>query len=181
MIKRLTFLSTVFNSLLLMMLTTYAHAHYGASISIPLTAKEPPNLHGYQILLNYDPQRFKWRKFNVYFDGGFAHFTTNTPCNSSLSIYSVAPVVRYTFRRRGPVLPFLELSIGFSYLTQTRLENRNLGIHFSFQDRMGIGALLGRAEQFSLGIHAMHYSNAHLSEHNSGLTIPLLLDVGYRF
>ncbi len=93
----------------------------------------------------------------------------------------MAPVVRYTFRRRGPVLPFLELSIGLSYLNRTRLEDRNLGIHFAFQDRMGIGALFGKSEKLSLGIHALHYSNAHLANQNSGLTVPLMLDVGYRF
>jgi hypothetical protein len=66
-------------------------------------------------------------------------------------------------------------------MNQTRIENRNLGIHFSFQDRMGLGALLGGSEKFSLGVHAVHYSNSHLSAHNSGISIPLVLDIGYRF
>ena len=133
-------------------------------------------------MFNYDPQRFKWRQFNIYFDGGFSHFSqNNTPYYSALNIYSVAPVIRYTFRRRGPVLPYLELSIGLSYLNHTRFEDRNLGIHFAFQDRMGVGAFLGKSEQFTVGVHAVHYSNAHLAHNNSGVTIPLLLDLGYRF
>lgn len=159
-----------------------AKPYFGATASVPVITKEPSSLHGYQFMIDYDPDRFKWRQFNLYFDGGFSHFSTNgTPYYSTINIYSVAPVVRYTFKRRGPVLPFLELSIGLSYLNQTRFEDRNLGIHFAFQDRMGIGALFGHSEHVSLGLHAVHYSNAHLSNHNSGLTIPLVLDVGYRF
>lgn len=159
-----------------------AAPHFGATLSYALVTKEPPSLHGYQVMLNYDPQRFKWRRFNLYFDGGFSHFwVTNTPYYTNVNIYSVAPVVRYTFKRRGPLLPFLELSIGFAYLNHTHLDSRNLGIHFAFQDRMGIGALIGPSERLSLGVHAVHYSNAHLSEHNSGITVPLVLDVGYRF
>ncbi len=71
-------------------------------------------------MLNYDPQLFKWRQFNIYFDGGFSHFwITNTPYYTTVNIYSIAPVVRYTFRRRGPLFPYLELSIGVAYLNHT--------------------------------------------------------------
>lgn len=158
-----------------------AAPYYGATFSYPVVAKEPPSLRGYQLMLNYDPQRFQWRKFNVYFDGGFSHFSANSRHFSSLNIYSIAPVVRYTFRRRGFILPYLELSIGLAYLNATRFEKRNLGIHFAFQDRLGIGAFVGQAAHFSIGFHAVHYSNAHLSSHNSGVTIPVVLDIGYRF
>jgi hypothetical protein len=159
-----------------------ATPYYGATFSYAAEAKEPAYLHGYQLMLNYDPQRYQWRKFNVYFDGGFSHFwITNTPYFTTLNIFSAAPVIRYTFRRRGPVLPFLEFSIGLAYLNHTRLDDRNLGIHFAFQDRFGIGAFLGPSDNLTLGLHAVHYSNAHLSAHNSGITIPVVLDIGYRF
>lgn len=156
--------------------------YYGITLSDVIRSKEPSSLHGYQLMFSYDPNRFKWRQFNIYFDGGFTqlwlphHFS-----NRNITIYSIAPIIRYTFKKRGPVFPFLELSIGLSYLNQTRIDNRNLGIHFSFQDRMGIGAFYGTSRQFSIGLHAVHYSNAHLSSHNSGITVPLVLDVAYRF
>lgn len=160
----------------------FAAPYYGATLSYAAVTKEPPSLNGYQLMLSYDPQRFMWRRFNLYFDGGFSHFwITSTPYYTTLNIYSIAPVVRYTFKRRGPVLPYLEFSIGLSYLNHTHLDNRNLGIHFAFQDRMGIGALLGASEQLSIGMHAVHYSNAHLANHNSGITVPVVLDIGYRF
>jgi hypothetical protein len=160
----------------------HATPHAGMTISLPIITKEPESLHGFQVMFNYDPDRFKWRKFNVYFDGGYSHFWVNsTPYYSTISIYSVAPVVRYNFKQRGPVTPYIELSIGLSYLNHTRIENRNLGIHFAFQDRMGIGAIWGSRDQFLAGIHFVHYSNAHLADHNAGITIPMALDIGYRF
>ena len=160
----------------------FAEAYYGANASIPLITKEPASLRGYQLMLNYDPQRFKWNKFNVYFDGGFSYFSvSDTTYYTAMNIYSIAPVVRYTFNRQGLVSPFLELSVGLSYLNHTHLQNRNLGMHFAFQDRVGFGALLGASERYTVGFHAVHYSNAHLSSHNSGITIPLMLDLGIRF
>jgi hypothetical protein len=170
--------------MLVLMLPSVASAapYYGATLSYAAVTKEPPALHGYQLMFNYDPQQFMWRRFNIYFDGGFSHFwITNTPYYTTVNIYSLAPVIRYTFKRRGPVLPYLEISIGVAYLNHTHLDDRNLGIHFAFQDRMGIGVFLGKSDQFSVGIHALHYSNAHLSNHNSGITVPVMLDLGYRF
>jgi hypothetical protein len=156
--------------------------HYGVQLSIPVISKEPSPMHGYQIMLNYDPDLYKWRQFNVYVDGGFTHFYQNqVPYYSTINIYSIAPVVRYTFKRHGFLLPFLELSVGFAYLNHTHLENRNLGIHFSFQDRLGVGAILGAKEKFTVGVHVLHYSNSRLSSHNSGISAPLVLDLGYRF
>ena len=154
---------------------------YGAQLSLPVAATEPNNAHGAQLFLNYDPQSIQWRQFNVYFDGGFSHFYVNTAHNSTINIYSIAPVVRYTFKKHWQLHPYIELSIGLAYLNQTRFEDRNLGIHFAFQDRMGVGTTLGPSEKFTLGVHSVHYSNAHLSEHNQGITIPLVLDLGYRF
>ncbi len=168
--------------LILPCLVNASTPYYGANFSFAAIAKEPSNLHGVQLMLNYDPQRFKWRQFNVYFDGGVSNFYVNNAAhNSNITIYSIAPVVRYTFKKQGPIHPYLELSIGLAYLNHTRIDDRNLGIHFAFQDRVGIGIFLGSAEKVSVGIHAVHYSNAHLADNNSGITIPMMIDLGYRF
>ncbi|MFZ2316167.1 MAG: acyloxyacyl hydrolase [Gammaproteobacteria bacterium] len=165
----------------LLPITATATPHYGANVSYAAYSIEPPSLHGYQLMFNYDPDCFHWRTFNIFFDGGFSHFSVNTPYYTTLNIYSVAPVIRYKFRQRGPIHPFLDISIGLAYLNHTHIGYRNLGIHFAFQDRFGIGVLFGQSEKLSVGVHAVHYSNAGLSDHNSGMTIPLSLDVGYRF
>lgn len=161
---------------------SFAKPYYGGTVSIPLLTKEPQSLRGAQFMLVYDPQRFKWGAVDVYFDGGYSNFSASGTLHyTSLSIYSIAPILRYSFQKRGLTQPFAELSVGLSYLNHTRLENRNLGIHFAFQDRVGMGILFGNEHKFLLGLHAVHYSNARMSEHNSGITIPLELDIGYRY
>jgi hypothetical protein len=167
----------------------FALPYYGATLSTVLISTEPVSLRGYQFLLSYDPQCFKWHQFNLYFDGGINHlwvtkYTKSDPYyqrDSSLNIYSLSPVIRYSFSKLGPISPYIDISIGLAYFSQTRIDDRNLGMHPTFQDRIGLGFLVGTKQQFSLGIHAVHYSNACLSAHNNGITIPLELDLGYRF
>jgi hypothetical protein len=159
-----------------------AAPYYGINFTYALLSHTPEPLYGYQVMLNYAPPRFIWKQLSLYFDGGFSHFrATHAERNSIINIYSAAPVFRYTAKPGGFITPYLEASIGLAYLNRTRIEKRNLGIHFSFQDRLGMGAFIGKSEKFSVGVHAVHYSNAHFSSHNSGITIPFLLDVGYRF
>ncbi len=160
----------------------FASPYYGATFSYVQIPKEPEFMYGYQFLVNYDPDCLKWRQFNLYFDGGFSHlWVTNWPHYRELNIYTLSPIVRYNFKKRGFISPYLEISIGLAYLNHTRLEDRKFGIHLAFQDRFGIGFYVGNKQQFSLGIHAVHYSNAHLASDNSGISIAMEIDIGYRF
>lgn len=158
--------------------------YYGATLSAIFNGKEPSRFRGVQLMVNYDPQLFCSNQFNIYFDGGVSHFWTEKSIRShysNIEIISAAPVVRYTVYQGVYFHPYLELSVGLAYLNHTRFGNRNLGIHFAFQDRLGFGVAIGQCEQISIGLHAEHYSNAHLSSRNSGITAPLVLDIGYRF
>jgi hypothetical protein len=159
-----------------------APPYFGATASLPLLAKEPLEVHGYQFMLTFDPEKFQWRSFNVFFDGGVSYFwIPKKTFYHSLTILSAAPVVRYRFKPRGPITPYLDVSVGVAYLNHRYFDDRELGLHFAFQDRFGIGILFGKCDQFSLGIHSVHYSNANLGEDNSGVTVPILLDFGFRF
>lgn len=159
-----------------------APPYFGGSVSVVARSSEPQYAHGYQFMLYYDPQCFKWRRFNIYFDTGISHFwVNNVTLHPRVTIYSFAPVIRSTFKRRGLLKPYVEISFGLAYINGTRFTDRNIGMRFVFQDRVGIGVLIGCAERLSLSVHAAHYSNAHLCGHNSGITLPLLIDLGYRF
>ncbi len=155
----------------------------GAFISLPLIAKDPDGLHGFNFGLWYDPETLIWRQFHLYFDVLGAHYWVTGPTDTyhDINIVAVSPVVRYLFKEHLHLNPYIELSIGASYLSNTRFAGRNLGIHFAFQDRAGVGFTFGQKQQFSLGVHAVHYSNASLASNNSGITIPLMIDVGYKF
>ncbi|MBA3661189.1 MAG: acyloxyacyl hydrolase [Gammaproteobacteria bacterium] len=161
---------------------TFGFPHYGGRLSAILLGKEPAQIQGYQLMVYYDPGSLAWDKLSLYFDGGFSHFyVDNIAHYADIQIYSAAPVLRYAFLDTTHITTFLEASIGLAYLNHTRLKNRNLGIHFAFQDRLGVGALIGPQKRINIGLHAVHYSNAHLSSHNSGLTALLVFDIGYQF
>lgn len=153
----------------------------GIFVSIPAISKDPEGLHGYNLGVWYNPETLTWRQFNLYFDLLGARYWVNSGPYSNAYIVAASPVVRYNFKPPVNIHPYLELSIGFAYISQTRFANSNMGMHFQFQDRAGVGLLFGAKQQISLGIHAVHYSNASLSSHNSGITIPLLIDLGYQF
>src|SRR4029078_3951730 len=110
--------------LIIFFLSSIAHAQSsGLALSYTLVSTDPENMRGGQAMFFYDPERFKWRNFNIYFDGGYSYFyVTNCHHHRSLSILSAAPVIRHRFKQRGPFNPFLDLSVGVAYLSHTKLE-----------------------------------------------------------
>ena len=155
----------------------------GISLSLPVITKDPEDLHGVSGGVWYDPETLVWRQFHLYFDLIGAHYWVKGPSTPyhDINIIAASPVVRYLFKHHWGMTPYFELSVGLSYLSNTRFANTNQGMHFAFQDRGGLGVIVGEKQQLSLGAHIVHYSNASLSSHNSGITIPLMVDVSYKF
>ena len=54
-------------------------------------------------------------------------------------------------------------------------------MHFAFQDEVALGATFGQEKKLAVSFSAMHYSNGSLANSNAGITIPLLINVAYRF
>jgi lipid A 3-O-deacylase len=154
----------------------------GLSFTTPLVSKDPPDTHGYRASLWYQPKSFIWSQGQLYFDGSYGHWWVNTvPYYQTESIYAIAPVFRYYFVNHPYVSPFTDISIGLSYLTNTHFEDRNLGIHFAFQDEIDMGISIGKEKRLSLIVGILHYSNGGLSGWNSGITIPLVAKIQYGF
>lgn len=184
LIRRLLFV--IFGLLLFAQSVNANESGTGLSFTYPIIVLEPENLHGYQASVTYQPERLIWPYIKLYFDASMGHWWDNTtstdaPTNASLNIYSIAPVFRVYYKNSTFITPFIDLSIGFSYLTETRIYKRNLGMHFSFQDQLALGASFGKRQQFSVSVGGLHYSNGSLCDRNSGMTIPLFINVGYRF
>jgi hypothetical protein len=159
-----------------------ATSPYGINFSYLVVNKDPSNLSGYRAGFLYEPPTWVWEHVHIFFDISYGHWwVSNTNTYSNLSIYSIAPVLRYYFINSDVISPFFDLSIGPSYLTKTRLSDRNLGIHFAFQDQIGMGASFGRAKHLTASFSVMHYSNGSMSAMNAGITVPLMLNVSYRF
>lgn len=155
---------------------------YGFNFSYALKSQDPSNLHGYRASFLYEPPFWVWQHVHIFFDTSFGHWwVPNATQYSNLNIYSIAPVLRYYFKNYAYFRPYLDLSIGPSYLTKTRLSDRNLGMHFAFQDQIGFGAALGRDKKLIAGISVLHYSNGSMSKMNAGISVPVMLNISYRF
>lgn len=158
------------------------YPRFGASLSVPIVTKDPQYLRGYRAAVWYQPEALIWEHTHIFFDAAFGHWwVTNPTPNKSLNIYSVAPTLRYYITKTRYFAPFFDLSVGLSYLTQTKINTQNLGIHFAFQDQIGMGASFGAKEQLTIRLSALHYSNGSISKHNAGITIPIVLGAEYGF
>lgn len=155
---------------------------YGVNVSYLLLDKDPQNLRGYRLSFLYEPSTWTWKHLQIILDTSAGHWwVPGSGPYQSLNIYSIAPVFRLYMKNSDYISPFIDVSLGFAYLTKTRIADRNLGMHFSFQDQLGLGASFGHDKHLTVSVNALHYSNGSLCAMNAGITVPVMLNVSYRF
>lgn len=142
----------------------------------------PDGLGGFNIAYTLQPDTWNWNNFAVLMDFSYGHWSTNKYANNSVvNTYAIAPVVRWYFLQNPDATPFLTGSIGGSYLSNTYIGNRDLGSHFAFQDQLGFGFAFGAQKNLYTTLQYLHYSNAGLASENDGMSVPLVLTLGYQF
>ncbi|KHO66209.1 acyloxyacyl hydrolase [Pseudomonas flexibilis] len=101
-----------------------------------------------------------------YWDAGYTWWEGDlTSDNHSLSL---APVFVYEFAGER-LRPFIEVGIGVAVFADTQIEDRDLGSMFQFEDRIGVGLRFGQGH--TLGLRAIHYSNAGIKNPNDGAEV----------
>jgi hypothetical protein len=159
-----------------------AYAFSGITYTYPLITKDPANLKGSRFSFWHQPEFLIFNRARIFFDASLGNWWVNDHAkNNQILIFSLAPVLRYTILDSDYFSPFFDLSIGLSSLSSTRIDHQNLGIYFAFQDQLGLGTTIGKSKRLSISLSALHYSNASLCASNAGITIPLLLNMVYRF
>lgn len=103
--------------------------------------------------------------FSGYWSLGLTHWEKGMYGKDSTSI-SFSPVLTYNFYTNNGLEPFIELGVGISGFSRTRVGDKNLGSAFNFEDRLGFGARFG---DHILGARAIHYSNAGIKRPNDGI------------
>lgn len=142
----------------------------------------PNGIQGYNIAYTMQPDSWQWGNFALLLNFSYGHYFTNDySSNSVLNTYAIAPVIRWYFATNSIATPFLTGSVGPAYLSNTRIGDRDLGVHYSFQDQLGLGLAYGKSKQFYTTLQFLHYSNAGISQHNNGMTLPVYLTLGYQF
>ena len=98
---------------------------------------------------------------------------------STLSMY---PLFRFTFLRTRLADVFASYSLaGPTYISESIIDGRDTGNHFTFQDFMGAGVFVGRRRSVTLGVKINHYSNGNIFTENAGLKIPITATAGFTF
>lgn len=117
------------------------------------------------------------------FDVGASISTYHSKINNTFfQAFSVFPTFRFWVARSPKVDFYLLYSIaGPTYLTQSKIDNINLGGRFTFQDQLGMGVFIGKSKQLNIGATLGHYSNGNLLPSNPGVEVPLVISVGYAF
>ncbi|MCY1395246.1 Lipid A deacylase PagL precursor [compost metagenome] len=100
-----------------------------------------------------------------YWDAGYTYWHGGDEDSSEHSL-SFAPVFVYEFST-GSVQPFIEAGIGAGLFSSTRVSGQDLGSALHFEDRLGFG--LKFAGGHTIGVRALHYSNAGLEQPNEGI------------
>jgi opacity protein-like surface antigen len=132
--------------------------------------------------LNYQRHVLHTRRF-FSFDWGAGVSSWQSRINGErFYTASLYPVFRFTAIRTRPLEFYLSYSLaGPTWITRTAIDGQDTGRHFTFQDFMGAGVLLGRSRRIAADIRIVHYSNGNLFPQNAGVTIPPGFYIGSTF
>lgn len=114
-----------------------------------------------------------WEISGAYWDGKPGVFEES---QQNASIFTTGPQIRW--QRSDPnhygQQPYIELGIGFSWISQKEIGGRRLSMHFQFEDRLGFGVRLGPTQLWDVSFRLIHYSNASFGRNNSGVNTALV-------
>lgn len=133
----------------------------------------------YRVSLQNDLNKYLFDKnykyLPSYYETSIGYW--NGKDSSGLSSLSFTPMFRYNPIKFYDVVPYIEAGIGATYISKTKIRSENFGIHFQFENVVGLGF---RYKDFDVSYRYMHYSNAGLSRYNSGMDFNLVT-ISYRF
>jgi len=96
--------------------------------------------------------------------------------------FSAYPLLRFFLVRSKPADVYFRYSLaGPTVVSPSRIDGRDTGGRFTFQDALGFGAYLGSRRRWNGEIGIKHYSNGNIFPSNAGIKIPLTLSLGFAF
>jgi len=112
---------------------------------------------------------------------GYTYMFTDASIHEKVHVLSVLPSMRRYLKPRGNFHPFLEVTIGPSYMSERFLGSREQGSHFIFNDFFTIGTSWGDEGQWEFKYSWRHLSNGNLFQPNPGWDVPFSFQLGRRF
>jgi Lipid A 3-O-deacylase (PagL) len=134
------------------------------------------------VAVHYDRNVFHTRKvFALDLGTSVSSWRSRNDRNGFFTV-SAYPLFEFMVVRRKPADVYLCYSLaGPTYISRLTLDKLDTGRHFTFQDFMGAGVVLGSHRTLSVGVKINHYSNGNIFTENAGVKIPVTLTVGYLF
>lgn len=118
-------------------------------------------------------------------DGTLAQLMSATPTHNTVVTAAISLGFRAYFQNPDfhKIRPYLGISFGPAYLSQTQLGTQRQGAHYDFQSTLGGGIefAASQTQNLDVSLHLIHYCNAGLARPNEGFDIPFLLSIGYQF
>lgn len=102
---------------------------------------------------------------------GFHDFSINhwQGTDDSLIAFAYSPVFSYRFHH-API-SYVMLGIGTAWLSETRIQTRQLSSHLQFEDQVGVG---WQFNVYDLSLAYLHYSNGGFKHPNDGIDMVVL-------
>jgi lipid A 3-O-deacylase len=128
------------------------------------------NIDIYRIGLKKD-YGIEWFKSENSYLSGFFELSYNYWHYRSEDIHGItlSPIFAYYLGKSTDFFrPYIAGGIGAALLDKYHIKDRNLGSNLQFEDRIGIGAVIGWLD---INCSFFHYSNAGLTPPNAGIDI----------
>lgn len=74
----------------------------------------------------------------------------------------------------GPFVPYIDMGIGFHYLTDKKISLKTFSTNFQFGDHIGMGLKFGPQLGYKLGYSFQHLSNGGIDAPNPGINFHLV-------
>ena len=107
-----------------------------------------------------------------FWDLSLGYWSNNSVAKTHKSILDIGftPVFRIQQTTLSTVSPYVELGVGFHFLSATSISpQRQFGTSFQFGDHVGAGLRFGDKGRYDLGYRYQHLSNAGLKGPNQGI------------
>jgi len=101
-----------------------------------------------------------------YWEGDKGHTGVDSLHEAGLSLYG--RFVRHRYESVN-IRPYLDLGLGLHYLTEDKIEGKELGRQWLAGSNVGIGLIFGKSEQIDIGLRIRHLSNAGTKDTNWGI------------
>ncbi len=86
----------------------------------------------------------------------------------------LTPTVTFRSHKKCGFRPFVEMGVGFHYLSDKQVGPKDFSTRFQFGDHIGLGVEFGKRYSYKLAYQFQHLSNAGIAAPNPGINFHLL-------